>query len=768
MNRFFPSSVAVTAAVTLLASAALSAQASTTSAKPSFVQPGLYQAAPVNTLLGLDVADFNADGHEDVASAGVFSADRSTTMPRALPVQLGDGKGHLRGTTLTVMPSKTKLEGPIAIDVGDVDADGKPDIVAATLDLDFSGPQTVITYRMRVLVGKGDGSFNVLKGFELPAESEHVVVADLTGDGRLDLAYATNAPQGDDVWTATGRGDGTFAQPVAVTQTQQLSISTLEAVDLDDDQDLDLVYGQGCVVARMNSGGGAFGAPICNPLIDYPQTVAVADLTGDGTPDLALGDASGGHVRVAAGDGTGHFTSLHVYGQVSSQVLSVVATDVEGDGDLDLVASGDAAPSFQTSIAVLRSAGDGSFRLVSRWVTGGANVTVGDFTEDGLPDLVSEDSALHRAAMVTVNAGDGHFRAPQLTVAAAKRLDGQLASDVFAGDFDHNGRSDVMLVASSAVIVYLNQGGGSFVKWSSPKVSFGSGTILSAALGDLNGDGDLDVALGGFSEANVTILLGRGDGTFTSPATYNNGSGAAAMSIGIGDVTGDHVPDVLTNTFTSLSVLPGKSDGTLAAPRLSGSAQANQTVLKLSDLDGDGDLDAVGAAKTGTPDNAFTEVTTALNDGAGTFGDARSTTIATNLNDGVVAEFTGDGRSDLAISGAKGSHSGISGVFVMPGTSSGLGVPMVVETSDIPGGLDAGDYNGDGFVDLAATTSTDVAVWSNPGDGRFTSPPTATILTPFDSAALVSSRFTKDGRPDIVTFLGSNPPEFALDVNNTK
>ena len=141
---------------------------------------------------------------------------------------------------------------------------------------------------------------------------------------------------------------------------------------------------------------------------------------------------------------------------------------------------------------------------------------------------------------------------------------------------------------------------------------------------------------------------------------------------------------------------------------------------------------------------------------------------ATNLNDGVVAELTGDGKSDLAISGAKGSHTGISGLFVLPGTATGLGAAYVVSMEDIPGGLDAGDYNGDGALDLGATTSIDVAVFANPGDGRFSPIPTATVLTPFDSVSLTSALFTNDAKPDLVTFIGSNPPEFALDVNNTR
>lgn len=763
------SAAAVALLATALASATMApAWGAAKPPRPSFVQPGSYRAEPVNTPLGFAVADFDGDTHLDLASAGVFSANPQSTTPRGVPVQPGDGAGHLGETTLTLLPSKTGLEAPIAIDTADLDADGDPDIVVSTLDLVFDGTQTVVVYRMRVLDNQGGGSFTVLKGFRLPSEVDHLVLADLTGDGTTDLAYATDAPEGSTLWTAKGRGDSTFAWPVAITETEQLTISTLEAADVDNDQSPDLVYGKGCVVAQLNNGDGTFGNPICNPLRNYPQTVAVADLDGDSNLDVALGDASGGHVRVALGDGAGHFVSRHVYHPIASQVLSVVATDVDDDGIADLVASGDAAPSTQTSIAVLRGTGGGSFRLASRWVSGGAHLTVGDFTEDGLPDLVADDAGLHQAALLTINAGNGHFRAPQLTVAPAKRTAGQLARDVLSADVDHDGRPDVLLIAATAVIVYLNQGGGEFVRWASPEISYSSGTILSAALGDLNGDGNLDLAIGGFSTDNVTVLLSTGNGTFAKPATYNNGSGAAALSIAIGDVTGDGRPDVVSNTFTSLSVMSGKSNGTLGAPKLTGSAQANQTVLHLTDLDGDGDLDAVGAAKTGNPDNASTQVISQLNNGTGTFGNVVTKTLPTNLTDGIVAELTGDGKTDLAISGSRGTHTGLSGIFVLPGTATGLGTAIVAELADIPGSLAAADYNADGTVDLAATTSADTQVFSNPGNGQFPSRSTTSVLTPSGGAAVISARFTNDNRPDLATFISSNPPEFALAVNNTR
>lgn len=760
--------------VPLLAAAVLAAATAPSSGLAAagdadFTASGLFRAAPVNIIQGFATADFDGDGHLDVASSGVFSADIDDTLPRALPVQLGDGAGHLGPAVLTTFPSNTGIEGPLAVAARDIDGDGVADIATATLDLVQSGVPATVVYRLRVLLGQGDGSFTVLKGFTLPGEVTEVVLADLTGDGDVDLAYATDAPEGETVWTAEGRGDGTFARPEAVTATQQFGgITGLDAVDVDGDGRLDLVYGQGCVIVLLNTGDG-FASPICNPLELAPYALEVTDLNEDGIPDVAFGDASGGHIRVALGDGAGHFTTAHTYSQIAGQVLSVVATDVDGDGHRDLLASGDFSfAGSQTGFAVLRGDGTGGFRLASRWVAGGSSLTIGDFTEDGRPDVVSEDAGGHDAAFLTVNAGGGHFRTAQLTVATARKAAGQIGSDVQSADVDNDGRDDVVLLAGTAVIVYLNRGGGAYVRWSAPVISFGSDRILSAALGDLDGDGNLDVALGTLPDRNVAVLLGRGDGSFAKAVTYGNGSGAAALSIDVGDVTGDGNLDIVTNTFTSLSVLPGKGDGTFGAAKLSGSAQANQTVLHLVDLDDDGDLDSVGAAKTGTADNASTQVTTALNNGSGQFGNVATRTIATNLTDGLVADVTGDGRPDLALAGARATHSGTTGIFILPGNAGGLAAPIVDETEQTPTAITAADYDRDGSIDVATTFLIDVGVFTNPGDGHFAAQPSVLVTTPFDNVALASARYTGDRKADIVAFQASNPPAFTLHVNSTK
>ncbi|MGI9092499.1 MAG: FG-GAP repeat domain-containing protein [Mycobacteriales bacterium] len=122
----------------------------------------------------------------------------------------------------------------------------------------------------------------------------------------------------------------------------------------------------------------------------------------------------------------------------------------------------------------------------------------------------------------------------------------------------------------------------------------------------------------------------------------------------------------------------------------------------------------------------------------------------TNVRGGILADLTGDGRPDLALTGARGTHTGITGIFVLPGTGTGLGAPIIDRTTLTPGAMAAADYNRDGTIELATTTIVDVGIFTNPGTAQFAPDPATSIITPFDSVALTGADFTGDGKPDVV------------------
>ena len=171
----------------------------------------------------------------------------------------------------------------------------------------------------------------------------------------------------------------------------------------------------------------------------------------------------------------------------------------------------------------------------------------------------------------TLNLGRARFRAPRVSTSDDE---GALGTLVRTADVNEDGRADVVTALAGLVNVYLQRPNGVLAE---PGSFAGSGEILSLELADVTSDGKVDVVAGSFSPNNVFVLPGAGDGTFGAARNSNNDSAAAVLGLGVGDVNGDGRLDVVSNTFATLSVLPGKADGTFGPPVLSGTFDTGQS-----------------------------------------------------------------------------------------------------------------------------------------------------------------------------------------------
>jgi hypothetical protein len=399
-------------------------------------------------------------------------------------LHVGDSVSALdtaQSSVLSFAPVVDYDSGGGLVAVADVNGDGKPDVVV------------VANSEVGVQLGNGDGTFQPVVAYNL-AEStlsvQSAAVADVNGDGRPDIVLVGCASAGSNGRCATGfvnvlfgNGDGTFQPAVS--------------------------YGSG-------GGGGA-------------ESVAVADVNGDGTPDLVVAnscpgvDSNGdctivnGIVSVLLGNGDGTFQPAVSYGSGGQEPTSVALADLNGDGRPDIVVA-NYCPSHSSSddyldlcqfggysvVGVLLGNGDGTFQMAAVYNSGGyytASVAVADLNGDEKPDLV---------------VGNG--------------------SD-FWPDFENG-----------AVGILLGNGDGTF----QPTVQqifagFGS----SAAVTDLNGDGKPDLVAASYNcsgcangDSGLGVLLGNGDGTFQAAVIFDSG-GDITYSIGVADVNGDRRPDLL-------------------------------------------------------------------------------------------------------------------------------------------------------------------------------------------------------------------------------
>ncbi|HVU51984.1 MAG TPA: VCBS repeat-containing protein, partial [Polyangia bacterium] len=331
------------------------------------------------------VADLDRDGRLDLATSNWGGARGSDDG--SVSVLLANGPGTFAAQTMY----ETEIQ-PNDLAVGDLTGDGLPEIVVA------GGLDT-----LNVLHNAGGGAFAPRPGVHL-SEPLAVTVADLDGDGRADVAASMGS---DAVDIFLGKGDGTLV-PTGQYVTGDMTYG-LAAADLDGDGRLDLVatnvsyppgvglpvsLGEGRVAVFINQGGGKFADEVRYQAGNGTDALAVADLDGDGRPDVAVANDFDGTVGVFHNRGDGTFDSQAAYevGATTSTaqgggMAGVVAADFDGDGHVDLVTT--RTLDDDTTVVLLRNAGDGTFAPPAA-VPGPARpeaIASGDFDGDGRPDL---------------------------------------------------------------------------------------------------------------------------------------------------------------------------------------------------------------------------------------------------------------------------------------------------------------------------------------------------------------------------------------------
>lgn len=375
-----------------------------------------------------------------------------------------------------------------------------------------------------------------------------------------------------------------------------------------------------------DSGAFVFLPAVTYAAGQYPDAVAVADLNGDGYPDLVVAngcvtssDCSLGAVSVLLGNGDGTFRSAVTYDATEGEATSVAVADLNGDGHPDIVVANncEGASCPNGGLSVLLGNGDGTFQPAVPYSSGGqtpTSVVIGDVNGDRYPDLVVANWASHTVS-VLLGKGDGTFQAP---VAYGGGFD---PNSVVIGDVNGDGYPDLVTAdlclnvndcTVGGVSVLLGNGDGTF----QAPVIYSSGAVLafSVAIGDLNGDGHPDLAVSN-QQGGVGVLLGNGDGTFQDAVPYN--SGAGDNSVVIANLNADDYPDLVMNAglanceicSSDVSLMVGNGDGTFptvvsypsggyGGRQIQENGDAPKAVA-VADVNGDGSPDVLVTNKCG-------------------------------------------------------------------------------------------------------------------------------------------------------------------------
>jgi len=527
-------------------------------------------------------------------------------------------------------------------------------------------------------------------------------------------------------------------------------VSQMAFGDIDGDGDLDAAVTSsagGAVLWIENSDGlGTFGSVhVLSTLVNGALSIELSDLDGDGDLDvLASAFDSDVIVWFENTDGEGSFGGGNAISTDSASPYSVIAADLDGDSDLDVAAAKDdgIVEWFENTD------GEGTFgpaAAVTTLADGARSVVAVDIDSDGDLDLVSASALDSKIAWYENTDGLGSFGSEEVVSTLA---DG--AWDLFASDLDRDGDLDLSFVSSNDDTHgwFENiDGAGTFGVRQVISALVQSGRAIIAA--DLDGDGDADTLTASFDDSKLAWYENvDGAGTFGSQTVL--GLEEEAHSLAAVDVDGDGDLDVVAARLDELVWFENETlhrSALFPAPSPVTASIRDPYSLYAADLDGDGDLDVLSIA---TVDDTI--VWSENNDGEGSFGTRQViTTLADAVLSVVAADIDRDGDLDVVSASARDSK--LAWYENTDGAGT-FGTQQVVTTSaDFAYSVQAVDLDGDGDLDLLSGAILDNRVsWYENTDGTGSFGAEQEISTDADTVyTVVSADLDGDGDLDVLT-----------------
>jgi len=564
-------------------------------------------------------ADLDADGDPDLALL-----DGDGWIWRAL----NDGAGGFSAPSLLHHSACT---APHDMGAGDLDGDGQADLAIACdgdrwVTLLAGDPAWQLTIQElspafdRLALGDvdGDGDLDAILGgqregeghllrndgassfsretFDLDRQSSLLALGDHDGDGDLDLVVS-DATEADLTWHRNDGGDGFTAHEMwfwyDTYDPQAYIADTLHCEDLDGDGADEIVVLDG---GTSWIWWGTTRGPVRKDLVTgvawlRPAAEALmADMDGDGTPDAVIGNDDG-WLNIRRGDGDGGFTMPSAIDEEHSSATTWAEVDLDGDGTLDVVALMGCSVTFwihqpHTTTFELRDSWThptfegcyGSLELLQ----------VGDLDGDGDPDVMTGAAYDDDDLRVLFTDGSGRVEREEITDVGLSRRQRGLA----LGDVDGDGDLDAVMDTGSDDIfaILINDGVGGFSRQHDVELDNAGLLFL---LEDFDVDGALDLMVLRGSGSQVSLALGNGDGTFAEATTVN--MGVQMSEVVVADLDEDGLPDLLaTSSLVGDTLGHVHNDGAgqfSSAPLTLSPEPPEPSMVHVDDLDGDGHPD---------------------------------------------------------------------------------------------------------------------------------------------------------------------------------
>jgi len=589
------------------------------------------------TGAGLLVTDLNSDGKLDVATA-------VTGPSGAIMYAPGNGLGGF-GSPVTLALTTPDLTG---LSYGDTNGDGLGDLVACSGGKGGVGetvlrdPSNPATYKAATVVTAVKGALT------------NIAVAKLDSDGFADAVAVDRS--GSKVTILSGIGDGSFATKYSITLPAGSQPGQPRLADVDNDGKADLVLplrGLNKVYVYAGVGDGTFRAAASSVDVLAPTDVRIADMTGDGMPDIVAASASSNSfavfrlgdiqrirtvdttnppVSLAVGSFDGVFgadviTSTGNYNfnipivggtytanpgvsglpQTGPLVVSdtipvnpvdpargldhIEPADLNGDGKSDFVGLNRASGTIRPALGN----GDGTFTAGAPVLIGApaTGLITGDFNLDGNTDSAAATTGTGGTIFVVPGSNTGALNALGAK-SYATGLDNIVA--LAAADVTGDNRTDLIAVSATGSLVTLKRDALGTGFLTPGTITAGTGTASGFAVADINGDRIADAVVADTVNNLLRVYLGNSSGSFTAAGTVPFLAGSNPGAVRLGDITGDGKSDIVVALpgIGQVAVVSGNGDGTFASSYRSLDAAAVSDI-RLADMTNDGKLDIVAA-----------------------------------------------------------------------------------------------------------------------------------------------------------------------------
>ncbi|MCC6545611.1 VCBS repeat-containing protein [Candidatus Sumerlaeota bacterium] len=582
----------------------------------------------------------------------------------------------------------------------------------ASADFDNDGDTDLATTQssdgVEVLLNDGNGVYVPRQFHASVGDSpQDISVSDFDRDGNID--FAVTMRYDDAIRVFIGVGDGTFSMGPQVYGGNDPG--PIACGDINGDTYPDIVAGnieplpEGAPIRfhnfaiMMNDGSGGFAPTVLSQSV-RAESLALADVDGDGDLDIGACDSLTTRVYIYKNDGGGNFPTGQNY-NTANRPVSLSFGDADNDGDADLLTSS----VFSKNISVLRNDGTGAFSARTDYA-----MTVGilqaifvDLENDGDMDIATT-GANGSEAQVLRNNGSGTFT-PGETYAATSQTIG-----IHAIDTNNDGFMELLPWSGYYHIIseLRNNGDGTFVK---PAFTRAADTAAwGSDVADLNNDGFPDIAVTNPNAGSVSVYIANGYLDFKPKVDYTTASGAHAVTCE--DIDGDGDVDLLVANVNYVTVLKNSGAGVFGS-----SAQYFKDSrfggIFAADFDQDGDIDFASSPSEAGVISVF------LNDGTGAYG--TRTTYSTSGKPSTIVGGYFDDHYPVGMVTANGVGNSLT---LLRGGIDGSFQNLMVFTGEyaIPqwGYAPAvGDFDNDGDADIAVLTNESMILLFNDGDANF-------------------------------------------------